>query len=101
MPMPPLSKLSCKYGSSMGRLDTFHYPFDRPLKFALAQVRLNQGGYDSGGAYWGHSKKLYRAYAILETDDSTEETELFFRAVDRQAAKQHILQIYKRATFHR
>lgn len=102
MPMPPLTKLSCKYGAPMGRRNLFHYPYDRPLKFSLATVRLNQGGYDSGGAYWGNSnKRLYRAYALLETEDGIEETDYFFRAASRAEAKDHVRSIYKKATFFR
>lgn len=69
------SPVSGKYGAPMGR-----HPYTRtlsgesiatalenfgayltalqgmPLRFRLQNARLDSGGYDCGGAYWGHSK---------------------------------------------
>jgi len=64
-----------------------------PVKFTLQRVRLNSGGYDSGGSYWGVDAPLYWA---------TDETESFyFRAADRQAAKTHIRTKHPTAMFYR
>lgn len=71
-----LSKVSCKYGAPMGR------PSDSSLsgKVRLSRVRLDNGGYDSGGAYWGLGEPLWWA----EDHDGNER---FFRAPTREAAK--------------
>lgn len=37
-------------------------------RFHLRRVRLDSGGYDAGGAYWGHGGELYEAF----TDDGAE-----------------------------
>jgi hypothetical protein len=31
-------------------------------RFHLRKVRLDSGGYDSGGAYWGHGGELFEAF---------------------------------------
>lgn len=64
-------------------------------KITLRRVRLNAGGYDSGGAYWGGGKPLYWA-----TDESSS-TGCYFRAADREAAKAHIRARLPNAEFHR
>lgn len=47
------------YGAPMGRyniLPTFNGTQYKPTKGILTRrVYLNSGGYDRGGAYWGHS----------------------------------------------
>jgi hypothetical protein len=62
-----LSKAYDQYGSSMGRCGNEPVSGDpqrsAPLKFSLQRVRLNAGGYDHGGAYWGIGRPLYRAEA--------------------------------------
>ena len=49
-------------------------------KMWLSKVRLDSGGYDSGGAYWGHGAQLWRA-TTPDGDD------FFERASTREAAK--------------
>ena len=51
-------------------------------KVHLERVRLDNGGYDSTGKYWGVGQPLYRAYDDLDNDS-------YFRADNRDAAKQH------------
>jgi hypothetical protein len=48
----------------------------------LRKVRINQGGYDDGGAYWGTGETLWHA--------ETDEAEGFFRAPSRLHAKQYV-----------
>lgn len=77
---PADSKVSCKYGAPMGRGSS-------PLgsgKVHLARVRLDSGGYDRGGAYWGIGEPLFCAW-----DD--EGGEVYLRAASRQAAKARLL----------
>lgn len=71
-------EVSCTYGSPMGRRD--HGPFSgEPRSVRLFRVRLDAGGYDDGGAYWGHGKPLFCA-----TDDA--DFRRFVRADSRLSA---------------
>lgn len=53
-----ITKVSCKYGAPMGRLDKGIHPTESNITVYDRKVRLNKGGYDSGGAYWGIGKEL-------------------------------------------
>lgn len=48
------------------------------MKYRLCEIRLNRGGYDSTGAYWGVGQRLY------EWEDDNGNSEIF-RAKDREA----------------
>lgn len=61
----------------------------------VTRVRLDQGGYDSGGAYWGGGQPLYYA----ASDDGA--VDLFFRASDRAAAKARVRAKHPSARFFR
>ena len=65
------------------------------VKVALRRIRLNHGGYDAGGAYWGHGTPLYWA------GSDTGVVDLWFRASDREAAKAHVREAFPNATFYR
>jgi hypothetical protein len=80
-------------GAGMGRVDT--RPAAWSGKVCMTKVRLNQGGYDSGGAYWGVAEPLYWA----ASDDG--ELDLWFRAESREAAKAHVRSLYLGARFYR
>lgn len=55
-----INKLSCKYGAPMGR----HNVGERPTNARVfdRHVPLDSGGYDQGGAYWGHGARLRVSY---------------------------------------
>jgi hypothetical protein len=84
------SNVSSKFGAPMGRHSTTTRELERdgalapdggiPRKLYLQRVRLDSGGYDSGGAYWGHGAPLYVA-----TDH--EDVTVFVRGAGREAAK--------------
>ena len=82
-----LPNVSSKYGAPMGRVDQPHaysgYAAiqDMAHKFTLRCVPLNSGGYDSGGAYWGHGIPLF--WAMNENGT----IERWLRADDRRHAK--------------
>lgn len=106
-----LSDVSSRYGAPMGRGETFPGEVkcrdcgregppslfglcggcygrnivaarpDQPRRYYLRRVHLDSGGYDSGGAYWGHGAPLWHAAAAEGGGES------FFRAKDRAAAK--------------
>lgn len=93
------SNVSSKYGAPMGRRSTSKRDLEReqikPGKLYLQRVRLDSGGYDSGGAYWGHGEPLYVA-----TDH--EDVTLFVRGVDRDDAKDAVrAQLGDSVAFHR
>ena len=83
-----------KRGAAMGRADK-QAPALLEHKFNLRRIRLNNGGYDSGGAYWGHHLLLYWAC----NQDHT--AEMSFRAYNRKDAKAKIREEYPRARFFR
>jgi len=85
-----------QYGAFMGRpVNMTEKSF--PVKFHLVRLRLDAGGYDSGGAYWGNSDPLFWAYG----DGAEEVQEMFFRAIDREDAKKHIRTYFPAARFYR
>lgn len=104
-----LSDVSSKFGAPMGRSNHDDVPADEVKnlgKFELQQVRLDTGGYDKGGAYWGWGREaLFRARAFVDytgRDGSAGGmVDIFFRAKDRQAAKQHVSARYPGARFYR
>jgi hypothetical protein len=52
-------KVSARYGAPMGRSES---PLgEAPRSVRVFRVRINSGGYDDGGAYWGLGKPLFCA----------------------------------------
>lgn len=57
--MSQFQNVSSRYGAPMGRHGS---PLGcTPRGVRLFRVRLNSGGYDDGGAYWGHGEPLWCA----------------------------------------
>jgi hypothetical protein len=88
-----LTNVASRYGAQMGRPS-------KPTKatstkITLRKIRLNSGGYDSGGAYWGIDEPLYWA----GSDDG--KMDMFFRAKDRDTAKAHVRSKVADAEFYR
>jgi hypothetical protein len=85
----------------MGRADSHpgNEPEDRNgnlcNRMSLRRIRLNSGGYDAGGAYWGIGAPLYWA------GDESGNVSIFFRAASRGAAKDHVGKLWPDATFWR
>lgn len=79
-------------GASMGRPNRGALA-PEGQKWTLQRVRLDAGGYDSGGAYWGCGEALYWA--------SCGDVERFFRAPDRHSAKATIRAEFSDARFYR
>lgn len=63
-------------------------------RWRLQRIRLDGGGYDRGGAYWGLGPPLWHA----EAPDGNSQ---HLRARDRTAAKLAILKDWPDATFYR
>lgn len=81
-----------QYGASMGRRDNVAEALD-VKKLHLERVRLDSGGYDPGGAYWGLGAPLYVAWGDGQ--------EMFFRARDRREANEIAKGVFKHAEFYR
>jgi hypothetical protein len=56
--MPQFENVSSKYGAPMGRREYNGAPQN---KIRVFRVRIDAGGYDDGGAYWGIGKPLFCA----------------------------------------
>jgi hypothetical protein len=97
---PQLKEVSGPYGAPMGRPNVGPIDPDNPTKWYLSRIPLNHQGYDSGGAYWGTGRPLFWALQSNPADGEAAE-ELFFRAVDRAAAKEHILSLNPNSKFLR
>jgi hypothetical protein len=69
-----------KYGAPMGRSEKRDSD-EWEGKIQLFKVRLDSGGYDQGGSYWGHDIPLYCARDEVGN-------EKFARAFDRASACQ-------------
>jgi hypothetical protein len=69
-------------------------PEESNMKVYLRKVRLNKGGYDEFGSYWGAT--LYPLYQY-----EIEELELldYIRAKSREAAKTELKRKFPKATF--
>ena len=93
---PELSRGYSQYGAQMGRRDNIEDP-DAPVKFHLVKMRLVDGGYDQGGAYWGLGDPMWRA--IGEDEDMV--NEMFIRARTRDEAKAQVLETFPNAKFYR
>lgn len=58
--MAQMTKVSTRYGAPMGRPSSPSLN-DEPRTVRLFRVRLDRGGYDDGGAYWGHGAPIWCA----------------------------------------
>lgn len=83
-------------GANMGRL-AWNLSEHRwcPMMMYLQRVRLVDGGYDLGGAYWGGSDPLFCAWA------ENDEARVFVRAKDHNAAKLEVKEYFPNAQFFR
>lgn len=83
-----------KRGAALGR-PTLKGPADFSGKLTLQRVRLDSGGYDPNGTYFGTGAPLFW-YA---SDDG--EIDAVLRASDREAAKRKVSALYPKARFYR
>ena len=77
--MAQFDKVNSRYGAPMGRRENGYLETSDPRTVRLFQVRLDSGGYDDGGAYWGHGGRLWCAI----DDDGNRR---FIRAGSRERA---------------
>ena len=76
-------------GSAIGRPSSRLTADSGKVTLRIRRVRLDSGGYDDGGAYWGDtgSHCLYQAYG---TDGHGEAVEVYTRAADKKAAVERL-----------
>lgn len=69
----------------MGRPSHHALDKNKPVALSVTRVRLDSGGYDKGGAYWGVGSPLYRCMSEEEVKLSTGEIghiDFYFRHTD-------------------
>lgn len=86
----PTPNVDGRYGAPMGRASDnlsalVIEPRDPPM--TLQRVRLNSGGYDRGGAYWGIGQPLYWWSITITEGDSVDECSGFLRAMAKAAIR--------------
>jgi len=86
--MAQLPRVKDTYGAPKGRKE-FGRPNDSEKRnVRLFRVRLNSGGYDDGGAYWGTGSPLWCADGA--DDDGPGEFFQFTRANTRREAAERL-----------
>ena len=95
----PETRVNSTYGAPMGRRDTYlpGLEGDDTGRFTLRRVRLDSGGYDPGGAYWGHAEPLY--WYAADTEHG--QVDGYVRARTRERAKAEVRECYPDARFYR
>lgn len=100
-----LSNACSRYGASMGRGSTTDRELRMldgvPVKLSLQRVRLNSGGYDNGGAYWGTGEPLWLAQGDVDGVTDVDGVALYLRASNRDHAKALVRAKLRAATFYR
>lgn len=83
-------------GAALGR-PTIHDPNPETVtaRLSLRKVRLNSGGYDTNGTYFGHGEPLYWCA------DSKGDVDFMLRAHNRTTARQEVLKQYPNAKVKR
>lgn len=59
--MSQFEQVSSRYGAPMGRRADVYFETRVKRFVRLFRVRINSGGYDDGGAYWGIGEPLFCA----------------------------------------
>ena len=83
-------------GAAMGRPSILDAPGDFDGRIYLRKVRLNQGGYDSNGTYFGIGPPSLYWYS-----DEEGEIDSMIRAHHREQARNMVLSIYPKARVRR
>jgi hypothetical protein len=99
--IPPLMlpKAYSERGADMGRRNQLPDVTDAPVRLRLQRMRMVDGDYDQGGAYWGANinGKIGDMYAAWGEWDK--QVRVFVRAHDREEAKTKVLALLPRAEF--
>lgn len=90
----PTPDVNCQYGAPLGRHTGPDYLETCAGPLYLRLIRLDRGGYDAGGAYWGLGQPLFH----VEDQDGNSQ---FLRAASREDAKARIVEKWEGARFYR
>jgi hypothetical protein len=83
----PENKGCSQYGAQMGRQFQTE---GKPECLHLQKLRMVDGAYDTGGAYWGMGTPIYCAFSPEDTENDIP-IRVFCRAHNREEAKEEIL----------
>lgn len=75
-----LENVSSRYGAPMGRPDSASLETCVPRFVRLQRVRLDAGGYDSGGAYWGIRRRGESLFVAEDGDGNRQFVSAYGRA---------------------
>ena len=78
-------------GAALGRSTITDAPPEFADRIYLRRVRLDSGGYDKNGTYFGHDQPLYWA----ASEDG--EIDFMLRASTREGARKQVLEKYSKA----
>ena len=95
MKLYPIPPDRMRYGAPMGRTS---YGFDHAGRLYVSRVPLDSGGYDPGGAYWGHSLRLYGASDTPVGDSPSSAAFATVRAKNRAEAVRMFRELFPNAT---
>lgn len=82
-------------GAALGRPSIHDAASSDAIKLHLRRVRLDSGGYDPNGTYFGHGERLYWYASDCGSVDA------MLRAPSREAAKARVRALYPKARFFR
>lgn len=80
-------------GAALGRALIMDAPKDYSGKIHVTRVRIDRGGYDQNGTYWGAGAPLY----WCTNDTCDDDIDFVVRAADRESARQRVLDHYPNA----
>ncbi len=87
-------KVSAKYGAPMGRASDLLA--DLTGKVHLRQVKLVDGDYDEGGAYWGGGPGVQPLFCLWDDEGHV----VYTRANSREGAKAWLTSVNRSVTFY-
>ena len=91
--MSQFEPVFAKYGAPLGRPD---YCLDETATVTVFKVRMVDGDYDDGGAYWGGGKGTLPLYCA---EDVNGDVRLFTRAPSLKDARNHLRECHPDLTF--
>lgn len=96
----PEREVGNKYGAPMGRptVDGGYTLLDNARPVSLRAVRVDSGGYDQGGAYWGIRPRGTRLYYF---EAHVSDINGYIDATNREDAKTKIRALHPLARFYR
>lgn len=117
MNYPKMTKGYSRWGAYMGRPNSIDKKLqDVPLLFHVYELKIDSGGYDAGGAYWGQRPNgihLYRALSwthfpssgpreycrLAAAKNKDDWQEMFIDAENRAEAKDIVRESFHKARF--